>query len=154
MPVFGVFFSFFDNDTFLNWRHAVGSPAVNFSIHALNSSWVVVLYRVFDFFNTTCQFIFISDWNWPISREKKSLMSKLVTWPHILLNILQTAEKTNVSLYKILFALSRRFDWYIIWWGFLKKNWRPLIWVTWLPTPSIKCSRGPIFWYFDFHRAN
>ena len=122
-PSFWPFCVFSDKDTFLNWRHAVISPDVKFSIHALDSPWIVVFYRVFDFFNTTCQCIFIGDWNRPIFSEKNDFWRKNWSRDHTFCLISsKRLKKTYVSLYKILFALSRRFDWYIIWWGFLKKS--------------------------------
>ncbi len=122
-PSFWPFWVFSDKDTFSNWRHAVISPDVKFSIHALDSPWIVVFYRVFDFFNTTCQCIFIGDWNRPIFSEKNDFWRKNWSRDHTFCLISsKRLKKTYVSLYKILFALSRRFDWYIIWWGFLKKK--------------------------------
>ena len=55
-------------------KYAVISPDVKFSIHALDSPWKVVFYRVFDFINTICQCIFIGDWNRPIFSKKKIAM--------------------------------------------------------------------------------
>ena len=57
-PRFWRFWVFSDNVTLSNWRHAVGSPAINFSIYSIDSPWKVVSYRVFDCFNTICQCLF------------------------------------------------------------------------------------------------